>query len=260
MQIYGNRTSWSKRAGIIPKVPMNFGHCDCSSKWISKFKKIKLKLNRKCFEGCKWGCGRTGNCIFILEPEEIITMILIILDILRVRRYMYICYSWLDPLQWQDPVLLFRHGGPCKFAFVSTANAFFLFVFVASFLIFPSWKVNHKHGHWITTRDYFGRNLLWSDFFGSDPGFVSRIISGPGFVNPVRSGPIRSGPIQVLLTPKYFTVIKGQIQQNCSKKFFLSGFSGFNMCLNRIFSKKINFSSISFRAPFHLKFGGCTYG
>ena len=32
------------------------------------------------------------------------------------------------------------------------------------------------------------------DFFGSDPGFVSRITSRPGFVNPVRSDPIRSDP------------------------------------------------------------------
>ena len=44
------------------------------------------------------------------------------------------------------------------------------------------------------------------DFFGSDPGFVSRITSHPGFVNLVQSGPgfvnpVRSGPILVLLTP-----------------------------------------------------------
>ena len=39
------------------------------------------------------------------------------------------------------------------------------------------------------------------DFFGSDPGFVSRITSRPGFVNPVQSGPgfvnpVRSDPIR----------------------------------------------------------------
>ena len=44
------------------------------------------------------------------------------------------------------------------------------------------------------------------DFFGSDPGFVSRITFRPGFVNPVQSGlgfdnPVRSNPIQVLLMP-----------------------------------------------------------
>ena len=49
------------------------------------------------------------------------------------------------------------------------------------------------------------------DFFGSDPGFVSRITSRPGFVNPVQSGPgfdnpIRSGPIRLLLTPVLATI------------------------------------------------------
>ena len=34
------------------------------------------------------------------------------------------------------------------------------------------------------------------DFFGSDPGFVSRITSRPGFVNPVRVLSIRSDPIR----------------------------------------------------------------
>ena len=38
-------------------------------------------------------------------------------------------------------------------------------------------------------------------FFGSDPGFVSRITSRPGFVNPVQYGPgfdnaVRSDPIR----------------------------------------------------------------
>ena len=33
-------------------------------------------------------------------------------------------------------------------------------------------------------------------FFGSDPGFVSRITSHPGFVNPVQSGPGFVNPVQ----------------------------------------------------------------
>lgn len=40
--------------------------------------------------------------------------------------------------------------GPWKCAFVSTAYALFLFISPASFFIFPSRKVNHKQGQWIT--------------------------------------------------------------------------------------------------------------
>ncbi len=32
--------------------------------------------------------------------------------------YSLFSYNWLDPLQWEDPVLLFCHGGPCKFTLV----------------------------------------------------------------------------------------------------------------------------------------------
>lgn len=121
---------------------------------------------------------------------------------------------------------------------VFTANAIFLFVSRPSFLIFPSRKENHKQGHWITklltkitllkkehtanvslllSVSYLIRDIKWlfwrefMDFFGSDPGFVSRITSRPGFVNPVQSGPgfdnpIRSGPIRLLLTPVLATI------------------------------------------------------
>ena len=40
------------------------------------------------------------------------------------------------------------------------------------------------------------------DFFGSDPGFVSRITSRPGFVNPVQSTPGFDNPVRSKIDEK----------------------------------------------------------
>ena len=47
------------------------------------------------------------------------------------------------------------------------------------------------------------------DFYGSNPGFVSRITSRPGFANPVQSGP---GFIHIM-----YNIIVSRVVQNACK-------------------------------------------